>query len=546
MITRRPAKTLADYLVIGVSPVLIMALVGSLSFFLVEIFYRGEAVGSVRWVLFWFILAVVLVSRIGIEQGPTYAAIYGIALAGATWLYLVQIHPAYLVGMVLLALVWWCANKLTRDCTLIDEDEDASGDGLLEIAFHREKPVVERVPAPVVRKPISTAMGAGRPKPKSKPRPAPTHAPGLWLIYFSLAALPLFGIGQMLLPGGDERLRRIGFALLFLYMTAAVGLLLTTSFLGLRRYLRQRRLAMPGSIAFGWVRFGVGVALVVLAGTLLLPRPGATDTWMTLRYQIDYQLRRASEYALKLNPPGKGQGRAGNQAQTGGSDQGSAGMGQERSEPGKGEAERQAASGQPNQSAPDSSSTQASPSQSPVGDVSGLYGFFRILVYAIAALLLLLWLIRHRHLISQIAQTLWAALVQFFRRLLEIGVVFRPAKPPGTGQASTKHRPFGAYENPFVTGRDRVWPPEQVVLYSYEALRAWAEEQGVKPQPQQTAREYCHDLGEKYPELRSELGRLSVLYGHAAYGSRLPENCEMEPVKRLWRYLTESLAVSAP
>ena len=69
MDTDRPSKTAADYLVIAVSPVLIMVMVHSFCFFLVEVFYRGEATGGVRWVLFWFVLAVVLITRIGIEQG---------------------------------------------------------------------------------------------------------------------------------------------------------------------------------------------------------------------------------------------------------------------------------------------------------------------------------------------------------------------------------------------------------------------------------------------------------------------------------------------
>ena len=53
----QPRKTLADYLVIGISPALIMLLVGSLCFFLIEVFYRGEAVDSVRWVMFWFVFS---------------------------------------------------------------------------------------------------------------------------------------------------------------------------------------------------------------------------------------------------------------------------------------------------------------------------------------------------------------------------------------------------------------------------------------------------------------------------------------------------------
>jgi hypothetical protein len=35
----------------------------------------------------------------------------------------------------------------------------------------------------------------------------------------------------------------------------------------------------------------------------------------------------------------------------------------------------------------------------------------------------------------------------------------------------------------------------------------------------------------------AELNRLSFLYGHAAYGNAMPAGCDLEPVKKLWRYL---------
>ncbi len=241
----KPAKTLADYMVIGISPALIMLLVGSLSFFLIQVFYRGEAVESVRWVVFWFVMAVVLVSRIGIEQGTAQAAAYGLALAGATWLYLVRIHPAYLVGIILLGSVWWCTHKLTWDCTVIDDDEDASGVGLLQTAAEGKRSKPETASSGPAGKKMAAGFGCSVESAARNRRTAPTlqnsntarkrraaipHPPGLWLVYFSLLALPLFGIGQMLLPGGDTAARRAGFAFLFIYMAATVGLLLTTSF----------------------------------------------------------------------------------------------------------------------------------------------------------------------------------------------------------------------------------------------------------------------------------------------------------------------------
>src|SRR6185295_13345175 len=71
------------------------------------------------------------------------------------------------------------------------------------------------------------------------------HAPGVWVVYFSLAALPLFGIGGWFVPSADGPRRALVFGLLVIYVACGMGLLLATSFLGLRRYLRQRKLEMP-------------------------------------------------------------------------------------------------------------------------------------------------------------------------------------------------------------------------------------------------------------------------------------------------------------
>ena len=70
-------------MVIALSPALIMMLVGSLCFFLIEVFYRGKMEGSVRWVMFWFVVGIVLVGRIAIEKSSEYAALYGIAYSAA-------------------------------------------------------------------------------------------------------------------------------------------------------------------------------------------------------------------------------------------------------------------------------------------------------------------------------------------------------------------------------------------------------------------------------------------------------------------------------
>src|ERR1700744_1220751 len=103
-------------MVIRISPLLIMLLIWSLSFFLIQVLFHGPVVNNVRWVLFWFVLAVVLVSRIAIEKSTAHAVVYGAMLAAVTWIYLVHIHPSFFLGMILLSFLWWCAHKLTWDC----------------------------------------------------------------------------------------------------------------------------------------------------------------------------------------------------------------------------------------------------------------------------------------------------------------------------------------------------------------------------------------------------------------------------------------------
>ena len=555
----KPAKTLADYMVIGISPVLIMLLVGSLSFFLVQVFYRGEAVGSVRWVVFWFVMAVVLVSRIGIEEGPGRAAVYGLALAGATWIYLVQIHPAYFLGVIMLGTVWWCAHKLTWDCTLIDDDVDASGSGLLQTVREGRKFKPEAEPTggkttagsgcsvePVARN-RRTAPTLQNSDTARKRRAAIPHPPGLWVVYFSLVALPLFGIGQMLLPGGDTDSRRAGFAFLFVYMAATVGLLLTTSFLGLRRYLRQRHLKMPGIIAFGWLKFGAGVACLVLAVALLLPRPGVNDTWQTLRYHVDYQLHRASEYAARINPHGAGRGRPGGETQKSNDSKDNTSAPQspeDKAQTANDRQQNQTPAGR-NVGTPDQASPQEPSGPIPMERAGGFYRWFRALFLLAGAILISWWVIRRRDLILQMARSFIAALAQFFRDLLQFGSLAKRTKAKRE-ERTPRQRPFAAYLSPFLTGKDKSWTAEQLILYSYEALQAWAVEQGIQSQPQQTAREFCLLLGETFPDAAAELNRLSFLYGHAAYGNAVPAGCDLEPVKKLWRYLSASEYASAP
>ena len=85
--------------------------------------------------------------------------------------------------------------------------------------------------------------------------------------------MPLFGLGQSLIPASDVGRRRYAFWLMGVYVASGLGLLLTTSFLNLRRYLRQRNLQMPVAMTGVWLTGGALIIAVLLTLGALIPRP---------------------------------------------------------------------------------------------------------------------------------------------------------------------------------------------------------------------------------------------------------------------------------
>ena len=144
MAADREPPTTTDYLVTALSPVLVMLMVGSLVFFLVEVLYAGKYSGRLLYTLFFFVMGAVLVARIAIETDASRATLYGLLLGAVTYVALLAYvdYPGggwlksfgWLVNLGLLLLIWWSAHKLTWDCTHIDEKQKGGGRGVLSAA----------------------------------------------------------------------------------------------------------------------------------------------------------------------------------------------------------------------------------------------------------------------------------------------------------------------------------------------------------------------------------------------------------------------------
>ncbi|MBC8869308.1 MAG: DUF4129 domain-containing protein [Planctomycetes bacterium] len=283
----RLRKTLTDYVVIAISPALIIMLIGSLVLFLLEVFYQGPYLGRLQWIFSLFVFAAVLIGRISIEEGREYALFFAAPLGLVTLLAVFKFVEfsgplagfSTVLNIALIALIWWCADRLTWDCTVIDEREDASGEGLLQTVgmdgTSGRQSADDGAQAENLEATSSRESGPSRLWGKFIEHRRRPHSPGVWVVYFSLAALPLFGIGHRFIPEANTDSRRYAFWLLSMYVASGLGLLMTTSFLGLRRYLRQRRLEMPIEMAGVWLGVGCVMIVALLLACNILPRPSA-------------------------------------------------------------------------------------------------------------------------------------------------------------------------------------------------------------------------------------------------------------------------------
>jgi len=618
--SRRYDKTLADYLVIAVSPALIMTLIGSLVFFLLQVFYQGNFTGRLHYILAWFIFAAVLIGRIAIEEGAERAALFAVPLAVATLVGInryvefrgaVPASLSFLINCGLIGLIWWCAHKLTWDCTMIDETETGSGEGLLDSAGLGKR----AGPVPPGHGPDGQRAdnGSDNPPPPGRwnnwrtPRGKP-HAPGVWIVYFSLAAIPIFGLGQLAIPVSQAQQRRYAFCLLAVYVASGLGLLLTTSFLGLRRYLRQRRLPMPVLMAGTWIVLGCGLIVAVMGIALFVPRPNAEYAVSQIPSVMGSPDQKPSRYGVgrdgvKSDEPGRpspdekkgkaapGHGKAtdpkGPPSEKPGSGKpekpnSAGGKAEEQS---KGNTERPASSDKPKpesaprqppadnapndpsrsrqdrgeeakknpppEKLPDADSRRSADENTPknppldvkppaMPDVSsvvtGLLPLLQFLFYAVVVGLAVFWAWRRRAELLAAIRGLFSDLRSFWERLFHSRR--RTAAVAVEGAAGpAPPRPFADFADPFATGMAARLSADELVQYTFQAMEAWARENGCPRDPEQTPHEFARRAGRRERSLRDLAIRLAELYCEAAYAPGRLRISSTQPLEELWQNL---------
>lgn len=330
-------RSVTDYLIDAVAPVMIFMMALSVILFLLDVRYVYTAVhdGNLRVFAFMFVMGIVALNRLIVRDSSGESMLYAAGLAVAVGLYTLMTTSVYgmesvarnfmndnpwvalAFNMTVIVFVWWTVNRLTRECC-IDENPRAGEVGILTGAardFHaslrpgakeryrarrREDrelfPEMELAAFDPVEgyKPKAVEEGAA---PKLADRIAGRH-PGMAVFYFSVPVLLAFAFGLRVIQHGGDFWVRNGQIYLAAYLVAALSLLMLTSLGGLREYFRRRRVRMPAGIGVYWVGLGAVMICVVLLGALRLPLPAMPPIAPVDEHQVDVWARDAGSFQL--------------------------------------------------------------------------------------------------------------------------------------------------------------------------------------------------------------------------------------------------------
>ena len=123
---------------------------------------------------------------------------------------------------------------------------------------------------------------------------------------------------------------------------------------------------------------------------------------------------------------------------------------------------------------------------------------------------------------------LWQRLFGGARRVAEPAAADAVAEKP-------KSRPFASFRDPFESGMSGKDTPEQLVRYSFEALEAWAAEQGLARRPDETPLEFADKIAASVPKAGNAVRELAGLYARIAYARQRLAPASVDAVRRFWQ-----------
>lgn len=544
-----------DWLTELAIPLGVFGLLGSLLYYLIEVrsvVAGPHAVGPLRWVVFWFLLAVIGIARIRTKYGgAAIAGYYTALLAGAiglfVWVYTERLGAltghrgdhlmTLLFNWSVVGTVWWAASAVTREATL-EENVATQLEGGLWTLLADEWQYV---------------------RPADHPEPPANHAqvrprhPGRLVLWVSLAALVLFAVGQRTI-GSEGRHARIAFWCMSVYVLCALLLLALTNLSALRMKVRRRGISLSPAVTPAWIVASAIIVTAIIIFAAVMPR-GTAPPQRPLKSPVSDWPSQAERPGPREGPT-EGMGRQG--TQPGGREQAAARAGkegqqqaaQQGTEDGRGtgrqDGEGDAAGGRgqgrgegrgPGQGGQD----QPAPAS---GQNASLSRLLLWLLAAAAVAAVVVFVIAHRRRLWQglsrlraVPALLAAALSSLWGRLQ--GWLGRR---PGVGESHAL--PADPFVDIFARGLADNLQPAEVIDYVYRAFQVYMARLGYERAADQTALEFLRSLPAHVLLPDEGAQRLTRAYVLAMYSPREVTAQQVQGAREIWKVMRERLSGS--
>ena len=584
----RDKPEVLDQLLGTIGLVLIVFLMVSLTFFILARFSLSSKWTSSHWLLFWEVLATVLISRMFlIDDLKKVAGGYSFVFGMVIWVPFALIGEVEILGIVtvLMIFVGWFTYKITWDVTDLGEREEDE-DGLLasvglkkelnpgnkkvseswgdtreestEFNYEAEEVLAELA----TKKPKKVKGGKGR---------------GVWVLYFLFGSIPVFGLGGSTQNSTDPNLGKYFLICLCIYLASCISLLMSTSFLTIRSDLRRRNLSMPLFTAGFWLFSGLFLLISCFVFASLLPRPqGFLDPIALVLSKGQDKDQDASNYAKSSEKSGKGEGnpgekegdkgspkdgnqKAGKSAEDkenkgaskesgkGGSDSGEKGSSKEgtqksgQSKNNEGKSDSRKNDGNQKSNSPPNQETPASPP--PSFNIPGLDKMMAALevilkvVFAVGTFLFVLYVVVYKLSFS----FGWADdLLDWFRNLFDwLDRSEKKKKQADAADATIADEtlPFEEFDNPFDRKDWQKSSLRELTGYTWKALLAWCKSQNISIPRGCTPSELEDIISNEVPRIEPAYYAFQQVLLNVQYSNNNDDPKGVATTQNLWRHM---------
>jgi len=594
----RDKPEVLDQLVSTIGLVLIVFLMVSLSFFILARFSLSSKWTVAHWLLFWEVLATVLISRMFlIDDLKKVAGRYSFVFGMVIWVPFALLGEVEILGIVtaLMIFIGWFTYKITWDVTDLGEREEDEDGLLASVGLKKElnpgnKKVseswgdtreestefnheAEEVLAELAKeKPKKVKGGKGR---------------GVWVLYFLFGSIPVFGLGGSTQNSTDPNLGKYFLICLCIYLASCISLLMSTSFLTIRSDLRRRNLSMPLFTAGAWLFSGLFLLISCFVFASLLPRPqGFLDPIALVlskgqdkdqdKDQDQDQDQDASNYAKSSEKSGKAEGKPGEkegdkgspkdgnqkagkpaedkenkgaskESGKGGGDSGEKGSskeGSQKSDQAKNnESKSDSRKNDGNQKSSATPNQEAPPSPPPSFNIPGLDKMMAALevilkvVFAVGTFLFVLYVV-----VYKLSYSFgWADdLLDWFRNLFDwMDRSKKKKKQEDVADASIADEtlPFEEFDNPFDRKDWQKASLRELTGYTWKALLAWCKSQNINIPRGCTPSELEEIISNEMPRIEPAYYAFQQVLLNVQYSNNNDDPKGVATTQKLWRHM---------